>query len=448
MAKSEKLWERGGAPFASFLRKRVRLAFFASCVLLIASACVGCGGASQVAWKALGDGSGVVVTGARDASIETLVIPARIGGAPVVGIDGGAFNEYANLKEVALPAGLQTIGSGAFSDCRSLEKVALPEGLQTIEMYAFSNCSNLQEVAFPEGLQTIGEYAFNSCLALEKVSLPAGLQTIDYNAFADCSNLKEVSLPAGLQTIGFGAFNGCEALEQVAFPEGLQTIETHAFENCSKLQEVALPAGLQTIGSGAFFGCQSLEKVALPEGLQTIDHFAFSGCEALEEILIPDGVTYIASGAFDDSIRLRGTPGSYAEKYANENDYEFEALSDDGEVLEDGVDSAADLPTSRQTDDDERVAGRVRSRRFDVGELFPGLAGESVRAFEEGRRRERAASRSVRFSSRAFLGDERRQKLAQNRFFTKRSDERSRARRVAFSASASAETPFFVYVNG
>lgn len=66
------------------------------------------------------------------------------------------------------------------------------------------------------------------------------------------------------------------------------------------------------------------------EGTKTIADDAFSQCASLTNIIIPDSVKSIGDSAFKgcDSLTIYGTAGSYAEKYANDNNIPFKALGD------------------------------------------------------------------------------------------------------------------------
>ena len=73
---------------------------------------------------------------------QTLVVPASLGGAPVVELAGGAFAN-APCKTVVLPSTLRRVQPGAFSGSM-VESVTLFDSLQTISDYAFENCPNLR----------------------------------------------------------------------------------------------------------------------------------------------------------------------------------------------------------------------------------------------------------------------------------------------------------------
>lgn len=85
---------------------------------------------------------------------------------------------------------------------------------------------------------------------------------------------------------------------------------------------LTLPATLDghpviAIGERAFEN-SSIAAIVLPEGLETVGWFAFYGCASLLNVTIPASVTSIGYAVFDGCkhVKIVGTSGSYAEKYA------------------------------------------------------------------------------------------------------------------------------------
>ena len=59
-------------------------------------------------------------------SDANVVVPASVGGLPVVTIDNGCFSVHTNVVEVTIQEGLQNIAGSAFGDCRGLASVIIP----------------------------------------------------------------------------------------------------------------------------------------------------------------------------------------------------------------------------------------------------------------------------------------------------------------------------------
>ena len=93
-----------------------------------------------------------------------------------------AFASAADLTDVTLPTGLQTIGAWAFSQTK-LTSITIPNTVTTIGSYAFCNAASLKQVQLPNSLQEIPIYAFYGCTGLQKLTIPSSVQTIASEAF-------------------------------------------------------------------------------------------------------------------------------------------------------------------------------------------------------------------------------------------------------------------------
>ena len=69
---------------------------------------------------------------------------------------------------------LREIGRGAFYGCKNIV-LTLPEGLTSIGKELFKG-SGIKEVHIPASVQSIGGYAFDECKNLQKVTFAEGSQ--------------------------------------------------------------------------------------------------------------------------------------------------------------------------------------------------------------------------------------------------------------------------------
>lgn len=175
------------------------------------------------------------------------------------------------------------------------------------------------------------------------IVLPDTLEDMSY-AFECCYSLKNIDVPGHVKNFSW-AFEGVP-LEHFAFPQGTENI-SRAFLGCSHLRRVFIPKTV-TDCYEAFPDCEALTEVTLEEGITRISEWAFFHCTSLREITIPESVTefgrwsvgFMEVREYDEKgtgyrirgrqvvpgFKIRGVPGSAAEKYAGENGIEFIAV--------------------------------------------------------------------------------------------------------------------------
>lgn len=210
-----------------------------------------------------------------------------------------SFYKLTNLRTIALPKNITSIGQYALSECSKLSVVSnMPATCKTIDSYAFYNDGSLKQITIGEGVETIGYSAFRSCSSLPAIIMPASVKSIGSETFRYCSGLTEVSLNEGLETMDSYVFENCSALKTIELPSTLLSVPNYAFQNCSRLETVKFPKDLKTIGSYAFRYCSSLTDLKLPPYLERINDQAFNGCSSLKEIHIPAMLQAIGNYAF------------------------------------------------------------------------------------------------------------------------------------------------------
>ena len=74
-------------------------------------------------------GKGLRITAYTGFDAERVVIPAKIGGLPVVSIGEKVFKNT-TVSEVILPESIKAILREAFSGCKRLQHIDLPDGLE------------------------------------------------------------------------------------------------------------------------------------------------------------------------------------------------------------------------------------------------------------------------------------------------------------------------------
>ena len=209
----------------------------------------------------------------------------------------GTLTKYNGFdKNLVIPDGVKAIGDGVFEGY-DIETVVIPEGVTSIEDEAFYKCDKLKSVSLPESLSSIGGHAFCDCKSLTSISIPKNVTSLGWWAFSGCTNLTSVQLSGNIAALTHGDFSGT-GLTNLDFLKG---------------------TGIKEISGSAFSGCENFQSITIPDSVTTIGDNAFSRCDNLESVTIPAGVTTIDRSAFSDSnnVTIRGTAGTYAERFAN-----------------------------------------------------------------------------------------------------------------------------------
>ena len=109
-------------------------------------------------------GKGLRITAYTGFDAERVVIPAKIGGLPVVSIGEKVFKNT-TVSEVILPESIKAMLREAFSDCKRLQHIDLPDGLEYLGSHCFAG-SGLTALHFPDRLKTIPEGCCGGCANL------------------------------------------------------------------------------------------------------------------------------------------------------------------------------------------------------------------------------------------------------------------------------------------
>ena len=166
-------------------------------------------------------------------------------------------------------------------------------------MFFNSGASNIK---VPDSVTAIGGYAFYNCDNLETISIPENVKSIGNHAFRECRKLTSVKIPDAVETIERECFWGCVGIKEIILPKNLKKIEEKAFSGCISVSEIKIPDGTEVIEDGVFWGDKNLAKITIPGSVRSIGEMAFCSC---------------------GKLKIYGEKGSYAEKYALENEISF-----------------------------------------------------------------------------------------------------------------------------
>ena len=220
-------------------------------------------------------------------------------------LDGFGETKITNIR---FPSTLEEIGynsadsgGGAFENCSSLMcEISLPTSIKKIHRYAFKGSAIKGNLALPEGLEYIGSSAFWLCSGLTgSLTIPNSIKIIYNAAFQSCGFTGNLTLPMGLEEIQSGAFSSTKFKGELNIPSTVTTIGGFAFSNTEFNGTLVLPKDLISLGSSVFSGCWRLSGVVeIPENIVAIPSQLFNNCKNIEGVVLHKDVEVIESQAF------------------------------------------------------------------------------------------------------------------------------------------------------
>ena len=130
--------------------------------------------------------------------------------------------------------------------------------------------ANITEIIIPEGIETINDYAFYNLTSLTcTLKLPNTLKNIKQAAFYKSSFTGNLVIPNSVEYIEDFAFSGSASgtgspkYTSVILGNSVKKIGAWAFQYVPAKNQLVLPEGLEEIGDGAFNQCSSFTNTEL-----------------------------------------------------------------------------------------------------------------------------------------------------------------------------------------
>ena len=338
---------------------------------------------------------------------DAVEIPAEINGKPVTSIDQYSFYQK-TMTSVTIPDTVKKIGESAFYECKNLKNVHIPDSVTDLEPYSFGDCYALASFNIPKGITEIPAYAFEWA-NITSLDIPDNITKIGEGAFGFCENVTSLTIPDSVTEIGEKAFQSCKGLKSFEVPKNVTKLSGNAFmssgittltvspenpvydsrDNCNAVIETdtdkliigiygtKIPETIRTIGSHAFESSHELSTLEIPVGVTTIEDYAFDECGSLANLTIPKTVKNIGKNlccqtrwnsdlghsvtSVSEFLTINCVENSAAHKYAQENGYHFNLISDDDETIyADDIKVIADVDeTKLKVGDTFKVTGTV-----------------------------------------------------------------------------------------
>ena len=240
----------------------------------------------------------VRITDCKETASGEMVIPAKINGKRVWGIESGAFDNCKLLTQIIIPDSVERIGNYAFSDCVGLTEIIIPDSVGREKDGSLG--------------ESIGMSAFSGCDSLRSVTIGNNIEYILPDAFRGCENLTQVKLGNSIKEIFEDAFRGCEKLTTINFPDGLEYIRPYAFYG-TKFVNLYFPDSVRVIQKRAFTGNQ-LKTVSFGKGIEFINRETFTSCSIASITFRGNAPKSIYDDSFT-SMKVRFDGSRYCEDY-------------------------------------------------------------------------------------------------------------------------------------
>ena len=160
-------------------------------------------------------------------------------------IGGDAFQYCSGLTTITIPNSVTSIGGDAFQYCSGLTSVHISDleawcniafnsnnsNPLTYAHHLFLNGVEIKDLAIPNSVMSIGDYAFSGCSNLTSVTIPNSVTSIGYGTFYYCSSLTSITIPNSVTSIGEKAFANCDIPEVISRIENPFVINTNIFSD-------------------------------------------------------------------------------------------------------------------------------------------------------------------------------------------------------------------------
>ena len=284
-------------------------------------------------------------------------IPDMIDDYVVTGIAEHTFDNLAELKGVYIPETVVYVDEDAFYGCVNKISVEYKQPEPDPDQPVYDSEGNLDTENWYEDHKqdyiisgtTLVSYKGDDSI----ITIPYNCNEIAAGAFKGNKQITAVYIEKELKAIGASAFEGCSSLEKVVAGNGVTSIDIakNAFKGTPWIEN--FPSGFVTIGTTLvkYKGAESY--VVIPNVFTAIAEEAFYAESKNDTIaykikvpatieLFSDECFYLydsLSKVYPEFVVFEGSP---ADKYCQENDFDFTYAPLPGDIDRDGVTTASD----------------------------------------------------------------------------------------------------------
>lgn len=205
---------------------------------------------------------------------------------------GDRVFEFSELREVTYSNHMTYVPEMCFKDSK-LAAFEIPKQVTALKTGCFKN-TNLKTIDL-SGIITLDNSIFFNCLSLREIILPETFTEIPDNFCLRCQRLEKIDL-SHVKAIGTNAFSGCSNLNAGSLSA---KIYQHAFEGTA-IRHLEIK-DISKIHEGAYRCCDKLESVII-SGNGIIPSGLFAECNKLKNVTINEGITIIGESAFRETV--------------------------------------------------------------------------------------------------------------------------------------------------
>lgn len=193
----------------------------------------------------------VAIEGIESSEGEIILPPSQ------TNIPSHLFDGCSLISDVDISDNITSIEDNAFASC-GLSEISLPKNLVSLGANAFKDSASLKEITLPASLNSYSN-AFAGSL-IEKVKIEEGATNISDQGFLQASKLVDVDMPSTMTNIGEQAFSQT-ALTEFTVSKSLRTLGKDAFLRTTSLQTVIFEGDANALSATTAFQISSLRNV-------------------------------------------------------------------------------------------------------------------------------------------------------------------------------------------
>lgn len=222
-----------------------------------------------------------------------------------------AFENSCDLRYIAIPEGVTSMGSSAFLGCCFSKNAFVNNSSLTSTNYWGANIFDGEET--DDGL-FIQNYVVVGCRkSAISVAIPDKVTGFAQNVFQDCRKLTSITIPASITNIPDLGLYYCKTLSavhisdleawcKIAFANPLLYFARHLYLNGEEVKELVIPNSVSAIANYCFAGCDGITSVSIPDCVTQIGNYAFGECLNLTDVwCYAENVPESVNNPFDTS---------------------------------------------------------------------------------------------------------------------------------------------------